>query len=122
MISTHEAKQSVINQTHRQTYAREHPQGKVITLRSNSRWCSEGIEIRCWNREVVRVMFVLDTCDREVIELEATAGGFKGETIRNLMFLSLYKCFGQNQTPHPVQWLTYNGSAFTAKEAIEFGK
>jgi hypothetical protein len=38
--------------------------GKVITLRSNSRWCSDGFEIRCWDHEVVRVTFVLDTCER----------------------------------------------------------
>ena len=55
-------------------------EGKVITLRSNSRWCSDGFEIRCWDQEVVRVTFVLDTCDREVIAWEATTGGFTGET------------------------------------------
>ena len=70
-------------------------EGKVITLRSNSRWCSDGFEIRCWNQEVVRVTFVLDTCDREVIAWEATTGGFTGETIRNLMLMSVEQRFGQ---------------------------
>ena len=97
-------------------------EGKVITLRSNSRWCSDGFEIRCWNQEVVRVTFVLDTCDREVIAWEATTGGFTGETIRNLMLMSVEQRFGQYQTPHPVQWLTDNGSGYTAKETIEFGQ
>jgi transposase InsO family protein len=97
-------------------------EGKVITLRSNSRWSSDGFEIRCWNQEVVRVTFVLDTCDREVIAWEATTSGFTGETIRNLMLMSVEQRFGRYQTPHPVQWLTDNGSAYTAKETMEFGK
>jgi transposase InsO family protein len=95
--------------------------GKVITLRSNSRWCSDGFEIRCWDQEVVRVSFVLDTCDREIIAWEATTGGFTGETIRNLMLMSVERRFGQYHTPQAVQWLTDNGSAYTAKETIDFG-
>ena len=35
---------------------REHD-GKVVTLRSNIRWCSDGLEFTCWNGEVVRVAF-----------------------------------------------------------------
>lgn len=42
-------------------------EGEVATLRSNSRWCSDGFEIPCWNGQVVRVAFALDCCDREVI-------------------------------------------------------
>ena len=77
--------------------------GKVITLRSNSRWCSDGFEIRCWDQEVVRVTFVLDTCDREIIAWEATTGGFTGETVRNLMLMSVEKRFGQYHTPQAVR-------------------
>jgi transposase InsO family protein len=40
------------------------------------------------------------------------------ETIRNLMLMSDQQRFGQYQTAHPVQWLTDNGSAYTAKETI----
>src|SRR5512134_1687322 len=32
-------------------------EGKVITLRSNLRWCSDGFEIPCWDGQVVRVAF-----------------------------------------------------------------
>lgn len=38
-------------------------EGKVITLRSNLRWCRDGFEIPCWNGQVVRVAFALDCCD-----------------------------------------------------------
>ncbi len=41
--------------------------GKVITLKSNLRWCSDGFEIRCWNGEKVYVAFSLDCCDRQAI-------------------------------------------------------
>lgn len=44
---------------------REHT-GKVATLRSNLRWCSDGLEFTCWSDEVVRVAFVLDRHDSEV--------------------------------------------------------
>jgi putative transposase len=31
--------------------------GQVATLRSNIRWCSDGLEFTCWNGEVVRLAF-----------------------------------------------------------------
>ena len=46
--------------------------GKVSTLRSNQRWCSDGFEVPCDNGEKVRVIFSLDTCDREVRAYSAT--------------------------------------------------
>ena len=45
---------------------REHD-GQVATLRSNIRWCSDGLEFTCWNGEIVRVAFALDCHDREII-------------------------------------------------------
>ena len=98
-------------------------EGKVITLRSYSRWCSDGLEILCRDQEVVRVTFVLDTCDQEIIAWKAATGGFTGETVRNLMLISVEKRFGRYHTPpQAVQWLTDNGSAYTAKETIDFGQ
>ena len=41
--------------------------GKVVTLRSNLRWCSDGFEVACWNGEVVRGAFIIDAHDREVM-------------------------------------------------------
>ncbi len=34
--------------------------GKVVTLRSNLRWCSDGFEFTCWNGDIVRG--ALDHC------------------------------------------------------------
>ena len=96
--------------------------GKVITLKSNLRWTSDGFEIPCWNRAVVRVTFVIDTCDREIIAWGATTGGFDGETVRDLMLLCVERRFGSHRTPHAVEWVTDNGSCYTARETIAFGQ
>ena len=86
--------------------------GKVMTLKSNLRWASDGVEIPCWNRAVVRVTFVIDTCDREIIAWGATTGGFDGETVRDLMLLCVERRFGAHCTLHAVEWLTDNGSLY----------
>jgi putative transposase len=96
--------------------------GKVITLRSNTRWCSDGLEIDCWNGEVVRVAFSLDTCDREAVAWAAGTTGFSGEMIRDIMLLSVERRFDSHRAPHRVEWLSDNGSCYTAKETIDFAK
>jgi transposase InsO family protein len=55
--------------------------GKVMTMASNLRWCSDHFDVRCWNGDVVRVVFSLDTHDREIIAWKATIGGMKWSTI-----------------------------------------
>ena len=42
-------------------------EGTIMTSRSNMRWCSDVLEFTCWNGDVVRVAFALDSHDREVI-------------------------------------------------------
>jgi transposase InsO family protein len=32
--------------------------GKVMVMRSNLRWCSDGLEFTCWNGEVIRLAFI----------------------------------------------------------------
>jgi putative transposase len=34
---------------------------------SNERWCSDVLEIACWNGELVQLGFALDCHDREVL-------------------------------------------------------
>jgi transposase InsO family protein len=60
-------------------------EGSVIALASNQRWSSDVLEISCWNGEVVRVAFAIDTCDREIIAWQASTGGISGEMVRDLM-------------------------------------
>jgi putative transposase len=98
-------------------------EGKVITLRSNLRWCSDGFEIACWNGQVVRVAFALDCCDREIISHVATTGGITGEMVRDLMTESVERRFGPvDLLPHRVEWLSDNGSCYTARETTAFAK
>jgi transposase InsO family protein len=87
-------------------------EGQVITIRSNLRWSSDGFEIPCWDGGVVRVMFVIDTCDREIIAWGGTTTGFDGETARDLMLISVERRFADYQAATPVEWLTDNGSCY----------
>ena len=98
-------------------------EGKVITLRSNSRWCSDGFEIPCWNGQVVRVAFALDCCDREIISHVATTSGITGEMVRDLMVESVERRFARvARLPHVVEWLSDNGSCYTARETVAFAQ
>ena len=94
--------------------------GSVITLASNQRWSSDALEIGCWNGEVVRVAFAIDTCDREIIAWHATTGGISGEMVRDLMLACVERRFAAIRAPYPVQWLADNGSAYTAAETLVF--
>ena len=102
---------------HRPVRAHE---GSVITMASNQRWSSDGLEINCWNGEVVRLVFAIDTCDREIIAWQASSGGISGEMVRDLMLACVERRFGALRAPHPVQWLADNGSAYTARETLDF--
>ena len=97
---------------------REHD-GQVATIHSNCRWCSDALEFTCWNGEVVRVAFALDCHDREAISWVATTAGISGEMIRDMMVRSVEQRFGALRAPHPVQWLSDNGSIFAAHKTIE---
>lgn len=98
-------------------------EGKVITARSNHRWCSDSFEIRCWSGERVHVAFALDCCDREVLGWVAKAAYLEGEDIRDLMAQSLEGRFGAGTTRAPLrlQWLSDNGPQYTAHETRAFG-
>jgi transposase InsO family protein len=95
-------------------------EGSVIAPASNQRWSSDVLEIGCWNGAVVRVAFVIDTCDREVIAWHATTGGISGEMVRDMMLACVERRFAAIRASHPVQWLADNGSAYTAGETLEF--
>jgi putative transposase len=96
--------------------------GKVETLYSNTRWCSDGFSIQCLNGDRVHVAFSLDTCDREVMRYVASTIGIDGQMIRDLMLETVEYRFGQPKVSAPLQWLTDNGSCYTAKETVAFGR
>jgi len=97
--------------------------GKIITLRSNTRWCSDGFYIPCDNGERVQVAFSLDTCDREAMSYTASNKGIDGEMIRDLMVRTMQYRFGDIDTlPHSIQWLSDNGPCYVARETVIFGR
>jgi putative transposase len=96
-------------------------EGKIITLRSNQRWCSDVFEIACWNRDRIRVAFCMDCADREVLSFIATTGGISGHLIRDLMAEAIEYRFGiVDEVPEPIQWLSDNAPGYIAYETRSF--
>jgi putative transposase len=96
-------------------------EGKVITLKSNTRWCSDTMTIKCFNGEKVELAFALDTCDREAISYVAKAGAMTGADIRDLIAQSVEARFGfVDKVPHKIQWLSDNGPPYTANDTRRF--
>jgi putative transposase len=84
--------------------------GKVVVMRSNLRWCSDGFEITCWNDEIVRVVFIIDAHDREIIAWHAVAGsGISGGMVRDMMLEAVETRFDTYALPR-----RSNGSPTTA--------
>jgi putative transposase len=86
---------------------------------SNERWCSDVLEIACWNGEVVQLGFVLDCHDREALATVAAARDLLGTDIQQLMQRAVAARFGRGQRPDaPLQWLSDNGSIYTALDTL----
>jgi len=96
--------------------------GVVITLRSNLRWCSDHLELACRDGTIVRVLFAIDACDREIIGWSATTAGVSGEMVRDLMIVCVERRFGTAKAPHAVEWLSDNGSAYIAKDTLDMAR
>jgi len=96
--------------------------GKIVTLTSDMRYASDIFHISCWNGDLVRVAFVIDCCDREIIAAYATTSGLTGEEIRNLMLKSVESRFrGIKKLSKPIQWLSDNGPQYISRKTVEFG-
>ncbi|MCG1019121.1 MULTISPECIES: IS3 family transposase [Burkholderiaceae] len=95
--------------------------GKVAVERSNQRWCSDGFEFRCDNGEALRVTFTLDCCEREAISWVATTAGYSGDAVRDVMLAAVENRFDNAlQAPSEIEWLSDNGSGYTADETRRF--
>jgi putative transposase len=90
--------------------------GRVAVDRSDTRWCSDGFEIKCWNNEKVRVAFVQDCCDREAISWVATTKGIDGVLVQDMLVVAVEQRFGSLlAAPRQIEFLTDNGSCYTDK-------
>lgn len=97
--------------------------GKVIVMRSNLRWCSDGFEFTCWNGDVIRGAFIIDAHDREVIAWRAVVNaGISGSDIRDLMLEAVERRFGTCRAPSPIEMLSDNGPPYIAKQTLIFAR
>jgi putative transposase len=100
--------------------------GKVAVEFSDMRWCSDGFEIQCWNKETVTVVFAKDCADRELISWEAACGkGLPGQMVESLMIRAVETRFDnidlQKQRP-AIEFLSDNGSGYIAKTTRQLAK
>jgi transposase InsO family protein len=97
--------------------------GKVETIHSNVRWCSDAFGIRCWNGDQLQVAFSMDCHDREVLTWVTSTKGIDGELVRDLMAESVENRFGYvPKLPYKIQWLSDNGPGYTAHETVNYGR
>ncbi len=97
--------------------------GRVAVDLRNTRWCSDGLEITCDNGKKVRVAFALDCCDREAMGHVATTGGITAEDVQDLMVATVeHRCGQVNRVAEPIEWLTDNGSCYTARNTRTFAR
>lgn len=92
-------------------------QGVIQRPASNERWCSDVLEIACWNGEIVQIGFALDCHDREVLSHVAAPRDLLATDIQQLMRGAVAGRFGA-AAPYPIQWLSDNGSIYTALETV----
>jgi putative transposase len=86
---------------------------------SNERWCSDVLEVACWNGELVQLGFALDCHDREVLAHVAAPRDLVGTDIQQLMQRAVAARFGAGERPDaPIQWLSDNGSIYTALDTL----
>jgi putative transposase len=97
--------------------------GRIAVSESNRRWCSDGFEIACDNRERVRVAFALDCCDREAMSWISTTGSrISGDMVRDLMMEAVETRFNGTAPTQPIEWLTDNGSPYIARDTRSFAR
>lgn len=98
--------------------------GQVMTLKSNVRYCSDIFEIACWDGGRVRVAFSLDCHDREAMSFVAHPRPLSHRDIIRLMDQTVTHRFGETveKLPHSIQWLTDQGSQYTALETKLYGQ
>ena len=104
------------------TVKRDHiPTGKVMTLHSNTRWCSDAFEVRCFNGEKVYTAFSLDCKDREAISYVTSPYPLTATDIQNLMITSVENRFHSLRVPRQIEWLTDRGSIYRAINVRQLG-
>ena len=72
-----------------------------------------------WNGDLIRVAFIIDAHDREIIAWHAVVGsGISGGMVRDMMLDALERRFGAWGASAPIEGLIDNGSPFTALHLV----
>ena len=94
--------------------------GTVAVLTSDTRWCSDGFEIKCDSGQTVTATFAKDCCDREILAFRAWEGkGLPGEPVREMLIEAVEKRFGSVEAVpagHVLEFLSDNGGAYIAHD------
>ena len=102
----------------RRASSRRHD-GTVAVTTSNTRWCSDGFEIKCDSGETVTATFAKDCCDREIMAWRAWPGkGLPGEPVREMLIEAVERRFGsvEGLPSQRLEFLTDNGGAYIAAD------
>jgi len=95
--------------------------GRVVTMRSNLRWCSDGFEFTCWNGDMVRNAVIIDAHDREIISWCAVVNaGISGSDVRDMMLAAVEARLRGYRAPNEVEMFSDNGSPYIARETCIF--
>ncbi len=88
--------------------------GKVMVTRSNLGWCSDSLGVTCWIGEVIRLAFIINAFDREIIAWTAIANAdISGSDVRDMMLEAVEKRFHADRVSLAIEHLSDNGSAYT---------
>jgi putative transposase len=98
------------------------PTGKVMTMFSNLRWCSDCFEIKCFNGEKVYVVFILDCCDREIIATIVKKEPILAIDIQAMMLEAVEKRFNSSRANRQVEFLSDRGSIYRALKTVEMAR
>jgi len=96
--------------------------GKVEVLHSNTRWCTDGFEIKCFNGEKVYVVFTLDCADREAIHHIAKSSPIVKEDVQELLLVSVLNRFYKTKAPREIQLLSDRGLVYRSPATQQYAK
>jgi len=100
--------------------------GTVAVQASDTRWCSDGFEIKCDSGQTVTATFAKDCCDREILAFRAWKGkGLPGEPVREMLIEAVEKRFGTVEAVpagHKLEFLCDNGGAYIAHDTRQIAR
>jgi putative transposase len=95
----------------------------VTVQESDTRWCSDGLELSCDNVERVRNANALDCCDREIMNWVSTTKGIDAGLVGDLMMQAVEKRFvSYVKLSKTIEWLTDSGSLYISADTRSFAK